>query len=579
MGEPISFGRYRLCEQLAAGEVADIYRAETATADGRDQVVVIKRFRDELSSDAAFAGAFIDEAKIAAALDHPNIARVYEWSRQDGALFIAMEYIAGTNLASLLQSCAERGLRLPPELALHVVDQVLAALEYAHGVRDAYGHAMGIVHRGVELRNVLIASDGRVKLVDFGMARAESRLAGTRPDIEAGGRVHAAPEVIQRAAVDARADLYSAGVLLYELLAGVALRAAPGREVDSVAAALQQRPATSLQAGVPPGIDDLLARACAADPARRFAGAGEMRQALQAVAAAAGAPADAGALARFTEAALSGQPAGQAAAGFAFGEATSHWFAQGEGLERIEPAAPAGGEPLPPPAAAPAPAGGGFSGGSTVMAVEQSGLGPGRHRKVLLLGLGGLALLVGLVLLIVWGATEDGPEQPPAAAEPKVERELAGPLHITTRPDNALVRIDGQPVEPAGDPPRILNLAAGSHQLELMAPGYRSWSGPVELAAGEPTHLERALEPRLGSLVLRSRPRALVWLDGKRRGRTPLRIPELSIAATHQVALRARRRPPLRFEIKPSDWPAEPESKLVIEKTIPRRKRRGRRRR
>lgn len=244
MGEANSFGRYRLCEQLAAGEVADIYRAETATADGREQVVVIKRFRDELSADAAFAGAFIDEAKIAAALDHPNIARVYEWSRQDGALFIAMEYIAGTNLASLLQSCAERGLRLPPALALHVVDQVLAALEYAHGVRDAYGHAMGIVHRGVELRNVLIASDGRVKLVDFGMARAESRLAGTRPDIEAGGRVHAAPEVIQRAAVDARADLYSAGVLLYELLAGGALRAAPGREVETVAAALQQRPAT-----------------------------------------------------------------------------------------------------------------------------------------------------------------------------------------------------------------------------------------------------------------------------------------------------------------------------------------------
>lgn len=576
MGEANSFGRYRLCEQLAAGEVADIYRAETATADGREQVVVIKRFRDELSADAAFAGAFIDEAKIAAALDHPNIARVYEWSRQDGALFIAMEYIAGTNLASLLQSCAERGLRLPPALALHVVDQVLAALEYAHGVRDAYGHAMGIVHRGVELRNVLIASDGRVKLVDFGMARAESRLAGTRPDIEAGGRVHAAPEVIQRAAVDARADLYSAGVLLYELLAGGALRAAPGREVETVAAALQQRPATSLQAGVPPGIEPWLARACAAAPAQRFASAAEMRQALQAAAAAAGAPADAGDLARFTVAALSGQPAGQPAGGFAFGEATSHWFARGEKLERAEPAAD---QPLPPPVAAPEPAGGGFSGGSTVMAVEQSGLGPGRHRKTLLLVLGGLALLVGLVLLIVWGAGGEEPEPPPAAAAPQVERELAGPLHISSRPDKALIRIDGQPVEPAGDPPRILNLTAGSHQLELMAPGYQSWSGTVELAAGEPTHLERTLEPRLGTLVLRARPRALVWLDGKRRGRTPLRIPELSIAATHQIALRARRRPPLRFEIKPSDWPAAPESKLVIEKTIPRRKRRGRRRR
>lgn len=572
----IPFGRYQLTERLAAGTVADLYRATTMTAGGQSMVVVIKRIREDLSHDPNFAGAFIDEARIAAALDHPNIAKVYEWSRQDEVLFIALEYIEGTNLASLMQSCSEQGLRFPATLAIHVVAELLAGLGYAHTRTDAYGHLLQIVHRGVSPQNVLLSSEGQVKLVDFGMARASSRVHGTRPGIFGGQITYLAPEVAARRPVDARTDVYSCGVMLYELLTGQKLHAAATNDARIVAQTMQARPPSGVHADIPADLDTVVLRAAALDPDARFASAGLMRQELQAFLARWDRRLDPEALSAFLVEALSGRSAGKREGGFAFGEATSHWFAQGEELVRTDPDLgellgdlpdpapgdrPDAGEPLMVPPK------GSFSAGSTVMAVEQSGLGRSRQVKAFGIVAGGL-LVAGVLVALVLGSLSGKPEAPRPAVEPLESKNegFSGPVQVKTVPDGVLVFVDGDPVESLGNPPRILNLRAGKRRFKLIAPGYLPWEGDVELEQGLPRTIEQVLEVHTGTLVVRSRPpRAMAFFDGKRVGQTPVRIPNVSAAKAHKLVLQAKRHVPFKLEIRPGDWPEDPQAEFVLE--------------
>ncbi len=579
MSGPIPFGRYQLNERLAAGSIADIFRAATQAADGSSVMVVIKRIRDDLSGDPAFSGAFVDEAKLAASLEHANIAKVYEWGQQDGALFIAMEYIEGTNLASLQQSCSEQGLRFPATLAIHIVAELLAGLGYAHGLSDAFGHPLGIVHRGVSPHNVVLSSAGQVKLIDFGVARASSRVQGTRPGIFSGQITYMAPEVVARQAVDARADQFSVGVMLYELLTGLKLNAHSAGGPQVVLQAMQARPPSTVHADIPAELDGLIARATAPDPSARFASAEQMRAELLAFLQRWDRQTDADGLSSFLVEALSGRSAGKPAGGFAFGEATSHWFAEGDELVRADPIEPA--EPAPPTEAVVVPEmvapAGNFSAGSTVMAVEAGGLGKRRHLKAFGIVAGGAAIVVLLVVLIV-SSLSDGPTPQPKKDPPEAPDTsgFAGPVQVKIVPDNALVFVDGDPVEPAGDPPRIMNLRAGQRRFKIVAPGFLAWEGDVVLERSAPKVIEQELAPRTGTVVLKSKPRALVFFGGKRLGRTPVRIPDVQAPKVHKVVLRARRHLPLKFDIKPSDWPDDPAAELVVEKQL---KKKGRRRR
>lgn len=580
MSGPIPFGRYQLLERLAAGSVADIYRAATQAADGSSVMVVIKRIRDDLSGDPAFSGAFVDEAKLASSLDHANIAKVYEWGQQDGALFIAMEYIEGTNLASLQQSCSEQGLRFPPTMAIHIISELLAGLGYAHGLSDAFGHPLGIVHRGVSPQNVVLSSAGQVKLIDFGVARASSRVQGTRPGVFSGQITYMAPEVVARQAVDARADQFSVGVMLYELLTGLKLHAQSGGGPQVACQAMQARPPSTVHSDIPAELDGLIARATALDPAARYSDTEQMRAELQAFLQRWDTQTDADGLSSFLVEALSGRSAGKPAGGFAFGEATSHWFAEGDELIRADPVevvpevAPPTEAVVVPEMVAPV---GGFASGSTVMAVEAGGLGKSRHLKAFGIVAGGAAVVVLLVVLIV-SSLSDGPSPMPSAEEPQAPDTsgFSGAVQVRTVPDNALIFVDGDPVEPAGDPPRIMNLRAGQRRFKIVAPGYLAWEGDVILERATPKVIEQELQPRTGVVVIKSSPKAMVFFGGKRVGKTPVRIPDVQAPKTHKVVLRARRHLPLRFDIKPSDWPKDPDAELMVDKQL---KKKGRRRR
>jgi len=603
MPSPQSFGKYQLQERLAAGAMADIWRATVVTAEGQHLPVVIKAIRQELAAQADFLARFVEEARIGSLLEHPNIARVYEWGRQQERPFIAMEYIEGTNLAALLQAVAEQQLRFPPTLGILVATEVLAGLAYAHGLKDAYGNPLGLVHRDATPPNIVLSSSGQVKLVDFGLARVSARLAETVPGLLAGKLAYLAPEVLAHGQVDARADIFSVGMVLYEVLTGIKLPEGSGAAGHPAIEQVRSQPPSSVHGDIPQELDELILRSVAEQPDGRPLAAASMRQQLLDFLGRWDRRADADALSAFLVDVLSGR-AGQKRekVGFAFGEATSAWMAQGENPEELvriplagddapaaapagdslleqAPQAPAFPEPGPvtKPIDRPARAPGKFSGGETVMAIKESGLGGKRTLRNLLILLLVLAGLAGGAYLLIGSMQEQGNKLAAAKKTVQPAARLGATLQLHLQPADAAVLVDGQPVKPQGQPPAIEGLAAGKHQLRILAPGYQPWQGEVDLSGQAPVVLERRLEPRRGTLQVKTSPRrARVWLDGKRVGQTPLRLRRVDASRPHRLVIKRRRYQQLSLEIAPGDWPEEIDQPLVITKKL---RRAGRRRR
>jgi hypothetical protein len=610
---PVPFGKYTLHERLASTPVADIYRAVTRKADGGELPVVIKRLRPEASQDPNFLTSFVDEARVASMLEHPNIAKTYEWGRHEDSLFIAMEYIQGTNLASLMQSVAEQNLRFPPTIGLHVLCEVLTGLAYAHGLKDPYGNPLGLVHRDVSPPNVVLSSSGGVKLVDFGLAKLATRLQSTLPGAFKGKFTYMSPEQIRRGDIDVRADLYSCGVMLYELLTGIKLQS-KGEESDirSVLDAARSRPPSSVHPDIPAELDQLVARAMEEKPGGRPATAVDMLGELGQFMGRWDRKVDAASFSAYLVETLSGR-AGQEQeqqekkkAGFAFGEATSQWMAQGDNMEELVKIHPAPGvdeAPLPPEQASPAPQVQAqpstpealmeaefkpppkrrFSAGQTVMAILEGGLGKRRQLKTLLILLGGAALTVLVVVFIIssLGKEDEVKKETALEAPPAPVEAFAGAVQFKTEPDGALIFVDGDLVKPEGRPPRVMGLRSGTHRIKLVHPGYLPWEEDLTLEADKPRVVEQKLEERMGNVVMTSRPpKAKIYLDGEMVGQTPKTLESLSAAKSHKVVLKARGRrwEPMRFSIEPPDWPEEIEEDLKIEKTLKKRSRRRKRR-
>ncbi|MCA9581672.1 MAG: serine/threonine protein kinase [Myxococcales bacterium] len=223
---PRVFGRYMLFDHIGQGGMADIYLAKASTGLGSARRVVVKEIRPALSRDPEFAKMLSNEARLAAQLNHANIVQVLDLGKEEDRLFIAMEYVEGFDLHQWLVRLSKARIPLPAEYALLIVREVLRALDYAHRVRDSEGRPLDVVHRDVSPSNVLISFDGEVKLCDFGIARALAR-PEVKIDEETAARArvvgkiaYMAPEMIRGEEVNGRADIYAAGILLWELCSG-----------------------------------------------------------------------------------------------------------------------------------------------------------------------------------------------------------------------------------------------------------------------------------------------------------------------------------------------------------------------
>lgn len=276
----IKIGKYTLIRQIAQGGMAEIWLAEQRGPGGFNKELVIKRILPHLASEGQFTEMFMDEARIVAHLNHPNIGQVFELGEQEGDYFIAMEFIDGLDLAQLRDKLDERGMRLPVHYAARIICDILAALDYAHEFRDRQGNHVGLIHRDISPQNVLISKEGVVKLVDFGVAKAASNSSKTETGAVKGKFAYMAPEQIEGGQLDRRVDLFAIGCVFYELLAG---KKPFGDDLKAVSMILagQRQELRELREDVPEEIGRIISRALSRNREDRYSTAVEMEQELE----------------------------------------------------------------------------------------------------------------------------------------------------------------------------------------------------------------------------------------------------------------------------------------------------------
>ncbi len=275
-------GKYRIVRRLAIGGMAEVFLAHTRSLHGFEKLVVLKRILPQYAENMEFVRMFLDEARLAAALDHPNIVHVHDVAEVGGSFFIAMEYIHGVSLLKVMRALTEARRPLPLEHALNIVIGVCAGLHHAHERIGLDGRPLGIVHRDVSPPNVLISFDGAVKVVDFGIAKANTATTSTGVGTLKGKIPYMSPEQCRTDPLDRRSDIFSIGIILYELTVGRRLFAA-----DTEIAIIQKittggfPPPTSVHPAYPPELEALVMRALQLEVDARFPTARDLQVELE----------------------------------------------------------------------------------------------------------------------------------------------------------------------------------------------------------------------------------------------------------------------------------------------------------
>jgi eukaryotic-like serine/threonine-protein kinase len=275
-------GKYEVIRQIAVGGMAELYLARTVGMEGFEKLVCVKRILPQYANNPSFVNMFLNEARLAATLHHPNIAQVYDIGQEQGEYFFAMEYVHGEDLGRLVATAQESGVPVSLDCALTLVSGLCAGLHYAHEKASQEGKPLGVVHRDVSPTNVLVSYDGAVKLVDFGIARAGGEPSQSAVGLK--GKIsYMSPEQGRgKTALDRRSDVFSVGVILYELTTGrrpfideteyAVLQQIVTRDAD---------PPSSVMPGYPAGLEAIVMRALARDVNRRFSTALELQNQLE----------------------------------------------------------------------------------------------------------------------------------------------------------------------------------------------------------------------------------------------------------------------------------------------------------
>jgi tRNA A-37 threonylcarbamoyl transferase component Bud32 len=284
---PARFGKYTVLGHLATGGMAEVYLARAAGIEGFEKIVVIKRIKPELIGDKSTTEMFLHEARLAATLQHPNIAQVHEIGIVNDSYFFAMEFVHGADLRQVLEAAVKKGKTIPLADAVHIAIRVCEALHYAHEQRDFDGNPLGIIHRDVSPSNVLISHDGAVKVCDFGIAKATTggRQTETVRGVVKGKYAYMSPEQCQANPIDRRSDIFTIGILLYE--SSTLTRLFEGKSDFDVMKSVIEKPAVvppSVRPDFPPALQQIILKALAKNPAERYATAQELQLDLEAFA-------------------------------------------------------------------------------------------------------------------------------------------------------------------------------------------------------------------------------------------------------------------------------------------------------
>jgi serine/threonine-protein kinase len=494
----MTVGKYQLLRKLASGGMAEVYLAKAAGPQGFEKTLVVKRVLPHLAEDPSFIEMFFSEARLAALLNHPNIVQIFDFGESEGAYFLAMEYIDGLNLRMLCKRAHAAGMPLPVQLCAKMVSLACEGLAYAHEFVDpGTGEPLRLVHRDISPDNLLVSSHGALKVVDFGIAKAANQLHRTRSGVLKGKIAYMAPEQLQDKPLDARADIFALGVVLYELLSGRKPFDAEG-DVGMMQAILYQPPVpmSARRADVPESLCNILERALSKERDARYGSCRELQADLERYLHTTGEPVGARHLARLVAQLAPPQDA-----------------AARKVLEPSTRGLPSTHAPEPRSA----------SSAEDVDTVSDRALPqPGRGRRRGLLATTGL--LVALLGVFTWRGflmAEDvrtpAPTPPPEVVPSPAAQLPASPPQPARVEPAALARVpESVPPEPAATP-----LATDTPEPQQQ-PSAQARSHPV------PAGVTGASAPRSGASSLRASFRVtsnvpgMVRVNGKPVGRTPV---------------------------------------------------------
>jgi len=280
----IKFGQYVLVEKIATGGMAEVWKARMRGVEGFQKIVAIKKILPHLSDNQDFIEMFVDEAKLAAQLNHNNIIHIYDLGKIQTSYYIAMEYIDGYDLKTILRRGEERDHPMGVELALFIASKVASALDYAHRKKDFDEREMGLVHRDVSPQNVLISQEGDIKLCDFGIAKAASKASHTQAGALKGKLQYMSPEQAWGRTIDRRSDIFALATVLFEMLTNRKLFSGDN-ELSILEQVREARvlPPSQHNEDVTPQIDAVVLKALQKDPANRYQTAGEMARDIDAI--------------------------------------------------------------------------------------------------------------------------------------------------------------------------------------------------------------------------------------------------------------------------------------------------------
>ena len=274
--QPTQFGKYQLLDRIAVGGMAELFHAKLTGVQGFEKQIAIKKILPNLSEEENLVTSFIDEAKLAALLHHENIVQIYDFGSMDNEYFIAMEFLFGKDLGTIRKAAKKRELALGMENILYIISRICAGLDYSHNLKDLQGQPLNIIHRDINPQNILVTYEGQVKIIDYGIAKAASQNTQTRENLIKGKLAYMSPEQANGQAIDHRSDIFSTGIILYELLAARRMFAGETMHVLSQVREANYDPPEEVMPDLPAKLYRILHRALAKDPDDRYQSAGEM---------------------------------------------------------------------------------------------------------------------------------------------------------------------------------------------------------------------------------------------------------------------------------------------------------------
>ncbi|HEY8210890.1 MAG TPA: protein kinase [Myxococcaceae bacterium] len=561
MGERL--GRYTLERKLAAGGMAEVFLARQSGPEGFEKVCVMKRMLPALAGDPSFVRMFLDEARLAAQLNHPNIAQIYDFGEVSGTFYLAMEYVPGSNLRAIVKEHQRRGTFMPVPVAARIISQAALALDYAHAATTPDGAPLGLVHRDVSPQNILLGTAGTVKVIDFGVAKAATATHHTRTGMIKGKYAYMSPEQLRAQPLDRRSDVYALGLVLYELLASArAIQGTSDVQIMESAIKMSFEPIDHRRPDLPEEIVAVVRRALQKDREARYRTAQDMSEALERFITHQGAVVTGADLIRLLadvpEAPLQPRPdenasshtppSGPSSRRMAVGSAPAaeDWPQAPEPTEIARDPARKPQSPATLPtrlAPLPAPPRQTTTGDLPAPPVERPASSAGGIQRYLqrrvhpAVAVAALALAFGVAGFWLGGRSEDGdPEPPPQASRPPVSLPMPPPPRLPAapapqpapRPEMGIMAFNSTPTMDVwvdgvlrGRTPMSAKFPPGDHAVVFREDRLGlTRSETVSLSAGD--FRRREWRPGKGTVTIRAVPYAEVFVGEKRLGLTPL---------------------------------------------------------